>query len=378
MNFVDTLMTVKLTLDSGAVPLIVGETGIGKTALIKKLCSDLNYNFITIEGSLLKEGEIGGLPVVEDYSETINGKTVIRKRTVYAVHHKLKKIEDFLSEDKSKKVLLFIDEINRCEHAVQQELMNIILNREINGYILPDSTVIVAAMNPSNKYDNYLENQYQITEMDPAQENRFVWINMESNAENWIQWGTEQNERHIQNIHSDILQFISMFPQYLNRTDSNESTRATPRSWERVSKAYTAYENNKAAYTENILFNVIKGNIGSEIAQEFVNFTHERPEFIFDARDILVQNNISDRLLNALRHETHEKLFLFTINCLNLIEKEEENDELINRFAKLLQYYPSDLKLAIMKKIKTYNQKHIYDKFINNKDFVDAFFKIYI
>lgn len=28
-------------------------------------------------------------------------------------------------------VLLFIDELNRCEHAVQQELMNLILNREI-------------------------------------------------------------------------------------------------------------------------------------------------------------------------------------------------------------------------------------------------------
>ena len=40
--------------------------------------------------------------------------------------------------DKGRRVLLFIDEINRAEHAVQQELMNLILNREINGFSLSD------------------------------------------------------------------------------------------------------------------------------------------------------------------------------------------------------------------------------------------------
>ena len=40
------------------------------------------------------------------------------------------------------KVLLFIDEINRCEHTVQQELMNLILNREINGYKLHNDVKI--------------------------------------------------------------------------------------------------------------------------------------------------------------------------------------------------------------------------------------------
>ena len=40
-------------------------------------------------------------------------------------------------------VLLFIDEINRAEHAVQQELMNLILNREINGFALSDDVRIM-------------------------------------------------------------------------------------------------------------------------------------------------------------------------------------------------------------------------------------------
>ena len=37
MNFIDTLKSVELVLASGDVPLVVGESGIGKTALAKKL-----------------------------------------------------------------------------------------------------------------------------------------------------------------------------------------------------------------------------------------------------------------------------------------------------------------------------------------------------
>ena len=73
-----------------------------------------------------------------------NNKNMV-KRTVYAVHTKLIEIDRALEEDDDRGILLFIDEINRCEHSVQQELMNIILNREINGYNLSSKVDIIAA-----------------------------------------------------------------------------------------------------------------------------------------------------------------------------------------------------------------------------------------
>ena len=142
MNFIDTLKSVELVLETNEVPLIIGESGIGKTALAKKLAKENNWSLVVIDGNLLKEGEIGGLPTVENYA---GGKT-----TLYAVHYKLREIDEEITKGKS--VLLFIDEINRCEHTVQQELMNLILNREINGYKLDENVKILAAMNPSSKY----------------------------------------------------------------------------------------------------------------------------------------------------------------------------------------------------------------------------------
>ena len=52
------------------VPIIVGDRGIGKTALASTIAKDNGFQFFNIDGNLLKEGEIGGLPVVSSTSDT--------------------------------------------------------------------------------------------------------------------------------------------------------------------------------------------------------------------------------------------------------------------------------------------------------------------
>lgn len=61
MNFNDALLTIDLTIKTGEVPLIIGESGIGKTSLVKNLGKDKGYYVVNIDANLLKEGEIGGL-----------------------------------------------------------------------------------------------------------------------------------------------------------------------------------------------------------------------------------------------------------------------------------------------------------------------------
>ena len=44
MNFKDTLISAELVLETGEVPLIIGESGIGKTALAKMLFLQEKYS----------------------------------------------------------------------------------------------------------------------------------------------------------------------------------------------------------------------------------------------------------------------------------------------------------------------------------------------
>lgn len=370
MNFIDTLKSVELVLSTGEVPLVVGESGIGKTALAKKLAKDKGWTLVTIDGNLLKEGEIGGLPTVESYeSMDANGNKIEKKTTIYAIHNKLREIDEEINNERS--VLLFIDEINRCEHTVQQELMNLILNREINGYKLPENVKILAAMNPSSKYGSDFD--YQVVDMDAAQENRFVWLNMDPDHNGWIKWAIGAG------IETKVIEFISTFPEYLHKIN-DEDVRATPRSYERVSKTYKMYKEQQDTIPRSVFVNVIKGNVGKVIAEEFVSFVESNCSPLISFDDVFSKENLDENVIERIKNESHTRLYITAMNILKTLENkiiEDENDTFyINRFVEFLGQYPIDLMVGIMKDMKiSYNE--VYKKAIENENFVDVYFQAY-
>ncbi|WP_074115910.1 ATP-binding protein [Clostridioides difficile] len=371
MNFIDTLKSVDLILSTGEVPLIVGESGIGKTALANKLAKENDWSLIVIDGNLLKEGEIGGLPTIESYvGVNSNGYKTEKKTTVYAVHNKLREIDEEIS--KSKTVLLFIDEINRCEHTVQQELMNLILNREINGYKLHDDVKILAAMNPSSKYGSDFD--YQVVDMDAAQENRFVWLNMESDHAQWIKWAIDEG------IERKVIEFISTFPEYLHKINEDD-VRATPRSYERVSKIYKVYKEKNNSIPRAVFLNVVKGNVGKVIAEEFISFIESNSEPLISYEDVFLGESIDESIVERVKNESHTRLYLSAMNILKDLELNIKNDKYesnhyINRFIEFLKMYPVDLMIGIMKDIRN-SYIEVYKKAIENEEFVKSYFESY-
>lgn len=359
MKYSDVLEACMLVIESNDVPLIIGESGIGKTALAREIAEKTNHKLITLDANLLKEGEIGGLPVVD------------RGRTIYATHNKLLQVENYVQ--RGYKVLLFIDELNRCEHAVQQELMNLILNREINGYELGKDVKIIAAMNPSNKYDNFLDSSYEVVDMDPAQEDRFVWLEMESDVKEWIKWAMQSKS-----IHEDIIEFISSFPDYLHRPYSNESVKPTPRSYERVSKSYTIYKNSNGKIYFDTLLSVVKGNIGVSISTDFANFIKENRKPLINPKDVFKLDSLPVDLKERILKESNSRLYILGRRAINYINDLEEYKNEFNIFGEILKLYPRDLRLGIMKEIKEDCPKEIYEKLLDSDEFIDAFFDIYV
>lgn len=371
MNFIDTLRSVELVLATEEVPLVIGESGIGKTALAKKLAKDNNWSLVVIDGNLLKEGEIGGLPTIESYmTMDSNGNRLEKKTTIYAVHTKLREIDEEIN--KGKRVLLFIDEINRCEHTVQQELMNLILNREINGYRLHDDVNILAAMNPSSKYGSDFD--YQVVDMDAAQENRFVWLNMESDHKAWLKWAMESG------IEQKVIEFIGVFPEYLHKINEDD-VRATPRSYERVSKAFKEYKERKDSIPKSVFLNVIKGNVGKVIAEEFVNFVESDHTPLISFYEVFLGDTLNSEIIEKIKSESHTRLYLTAMNILKSLEENikninEEYVYYINRFIEFLNEYPIDLMVGIMKDMKS-SYPESYKRALENEKFVESYFEAY-
>ncbi|ETA79638.1 ATP-binding protein [Youngiibacter fragilis] len=355
MNYKETLEALDLAVLSGAVPLIIGESGIGKTSLIREYAEEKGLYLVNIDANLLKEGEIGGLP------------TVVGGRTRYATHHKLTEIDEYLEKSEGS-VLLFIDEINRCDHSVQQELMNLILNREINGYRLSGRVVVAAAMNPSNRMEDFSETDYQVVDMDPAQEDRFVWFNMDSDSREWITWGMEEGE-----IHPLVIQFISQFREYLNYKPQDEFIRSTPRSWERVSNALKVAEIRDI--DQKTLYNVVKGNVGMKVAQDFMAFIEDNRNPLVSPDDLFSMEVLSQFVKDEISQASHSRLYILAKNMI-LYLRDHMEPGFADRYSEVLNLMPKDLRISVMKEIRA-DYGDVYPILLNSDTFIEGFFQCY-
>lgn len=239
-------------------PLVSGKHGIGKSAMIKSIAEELGGTCITIEGGVLKEGEITGLPY--QYTDE-SGQIRFRFLPYYAVE-RIQNEERRLFElmggtaaeyasltgeenrfamnnltaeeriaaiktGRMHPVIIFIDEINRTENTVYKELMNILLTRSVNGYQFPWWALFVGAMNPSTQNSIYATN-----EMDPAQLDRFIKIKVKDSPSEWLQFGRSSG------ISSSILSFIKDNPKCLSadakELDDEEKPTPSPRGWDMV------------------------------------------------------------------------------------------------------------------------------------------------
>lgn len=265
------LLNLKMNDGLAITPLLIGQHGIGKSAICKQVAADLGGVCLVVEGGSLKEGEITGLPFAskdenggtaveftpymttakiklveqEIYKQAsgtgfINGTIRLTSEgTVYTskedgknteklipTKHKLHRIvegkenlykfgEDLPAEVKMEllrsgeimPVLLFIDEMNRTDNQTMKELMNIVLTRSVNGYDFPWWVFVVSAINPSSG-----DSVYSTNEMDPAQRDRFLSITLKANIDEFVEYGRSNN------ISDEYLLTLAQHPDILYQT----------------------------------------------------------------------------------------------------------------------------------------------------------------
>jgi len=154
-------------------------------------------------------------------------------------------------------VILFLDELNSAPPSVQAAAYQLVLNRRVGQYILPDNVRIIAAGNR--------ETDRGVTYRMPAPlANRFRHINMEVNFEDWSKWAMNNA------VHPDVIGYLSFAKGDLFDFDPKSSSQsfATPRSWTYVSEMLGAEGFDSAeAYEQKV---EIAGAIGEGMAIKFV------------------------------------------------------------------------------------------------------------
>jgi len=218
-----------------------GPPGIGKSDIIKQLGVELDAHVIDVRLSLWEPTDIKGIPYFDSNTS----------KMVWAPPSELPDAE---LAKKHKTIILFMDEMNSAAPSVQAAAYQLILNRRVGTYSLPDNVVMVAAGNR--------ETDKGVTFRMPAPlANRFVHLEMTVDWDDYFDWAVDNK------IHNEVVGFLTFSKKDLYDFDPKSSSRsfATPRSWSFVSELL--HDDDCDADT---LTDLVSGSVGEGLALKFM------------------------------------------------------------------------------------------------------------
>ncbi len=177
--------------------MIWGPPGIGKSSIVTETARHHDLDIIDLRLSQLAPTDLRGLPVAE------NGLAKWFP-------------PEFLPS--SGKGILFLDEINMATPAMQGIAQQLILDRQVGSYKVPDGWFIWAAGNRKS-------DRAAVFEMPSALANRFIHLDIAPDFDSFRIWGIGQA------LDEQILAFLAFRPTLLHQIDPQRPAWPSPRSW---------------------------------------------------------------------------------------------------------------------------------------------------
>jgi hypothetical protein len=258
-----------------------GKHGIGKSELVYQLAPQA----VHILGLADKYGDDYVFPVVERRASQMAdvGDVIGVPEPETTEHGRVTKFAPmtWFAQACSQPCILFFDEVDRANNDVRQSLMELTDSRKIAGHNLHPDTIVIAMVNGGSHDTN---NSYQVSELDPAEHDRWWHVDLEPTVEDWINWAND-------NCHSMTVDFIRNNPAHLEHEGEIEPHKVYPsrRSWAHFDKCLQMAE-----LTGEEIFNgdspliyfIGDGYIGKEAAIAFKNYL-EKYERVITVEDVL-------------------------------------------------------------------------------------------
>ena len=225
------------TLISLKQPVFIwGAPGVGKSQVVAQMAEELNRELIDIRAVLLDPVDLRGLP-------TVNGDGVARWCPPSFLPTKGEGV-------------LFLDELNAAPPLVQAACYQLVLDRKVGEYTLPEGWTVVAAGNR--------ETDRAVTHRMPsALANRFVHLDFSVDVDAWLEWAESQG------VVEELLAFIRFRPNLLHDFDpkKNEKAFPSPRSWDFAARIIASTPD------PDVELSLLKGAVGPGAATEFAGFS---------------------------------------------------------------------------------------------------------
>lgn len=368
LTYQQLLITVPLVLRAGNVPSIVGEAGLGKTALVEEVAAKMNAKLFTTVVSLSEKGDLS-IPVPPLTSDSfIQTKHYGRLANVqFGYSETLVSIIRYAEENPDQPIIWFLDEFNRGPQSVQSELMNLVLQRQINSLRLPNTVKIVIAENPDNTMEGFENSEYAVSTGDAAIKDRTVRLVMTTSTTEWLKWAKRINpgSKRTQ-INPLVIDYLSRYPHRLVQPHQfGSDLTPTPRAWERVSKNLDQLQQLPKDLQAQLAPDLFSGDLGTEIGVSFAEFVQahgvkirvsdmiKRAELEEDFQQLDEAEKLSllrewiEKYPETLAQDSGAKNFSNYLTDISpdgqyaLVQKFGENDDLLRQMYKVAEANPT-------------------------------------
>ena len=183
--------------------MIWGAPGIGKSSIVAQAAAAAGLDFIDVRLSQLAPTDLRGLPVPQHASDGSAGTA-----RWYP--------PEFLP--RGGRGVLFLDELNMASPSMQGVAQQLILDRRVGSYALPDGWFVWAA-------GNRKEDRASVFDMPAPLANRFVHLEVAADLESFKAHAIAHG------VSERVLAFLAFRPDLLHRMDPTRPAWPSPRSW---------------------------------------------------------------------------------------------------------------------------------------------------
>jgi len=230
----------KSTLEGHHTPVMLwGPPGVGKSQIIAQVADRQSVPIIDIRLSQMEPSDLRGIP----FRDTDMVEWAVPAMLPDAKRH-------------GEQGILFLDEITSALPSVSAAAYQLILDRRLGNYCVPDGWAIFAAGNR--------QGDRGVTYTMPAPlANRFSHFDVDINTDDWVAWAYKNN------IDDRIIAFVRFRPELLFDFDPahNPTAFPSPRSWEFAHRALQKFENNN-----DLLLGTLQACIGPAAGIELKAF----------------------------------------------------------------------------------------------------------
>lgn len=292
---------VKRSIEVKRPVFIWGPPGIGKSDIV----ADIAYNqlpgnnlLIDLRLALMEPTDLRGYPYRNPETDQMEWSPPV----------------DLPSADLAAKynlVILFLDELNSAPPSVQAAAYQLVLNRRIGQYVLPDNVVIVAAGNREN-------DRGVVYKMPAPLANRFRHVGMKVNFDDWLSWAI------VNNLHADVQGYLSYFKDDLFDFNPKHASTAwaSPRTWTFTSEMLCNPGFDLAEEFEQRA--EVAGAIGEGIASKFIE--HRRVSARMPKPEEIMSGAVL-QLDDSMRSEISANYAMIMATCSELNKLYQSDDE---------------------------------------------------